>query len=142
LDRRVTANCTGKLQTRPLIRESAPLHKKKTPLSESASELYRPSDRRLSAKLVPTFTDRVYHVVSVTDQYGRILGFLDLAPLHEDYKFPTVIKICHGPQSLADTKTVWPTDRRLQNSLNLNKIYWQTTDPTSRQRGRPTETRQ
>jgi hypothetical protein len=26
---------------------------KKTPWSESASELYRPSDRRLSAKLVP-----------------------------------------------------------------------------------------
>jgi hypothetical protein len=27
-------------------------------LPESASELYRPSDRRLSAKLVPTFADR------------------------------------------------------------------------------------
>jgi hypothetical protein len=27
-------------------------------LDESASELYRPSDRRLSAKLVPTFADR------------------------------------------------------------------------------------
>jgi hypothetical protein len=30
---------------------------------ESASELYRPSDRRLSAKLVPTFADRGCHVV-------------------------------------------------------------------------------
>jgi hypothetical protein len=29
-----------------------------TPWPESVSELYRPSDRRLSAKLVPTFTDR------------------------------------------------------------------------------------
>jgi hypothetical protein len=48
-----------------------------TPRSESASELYYPSDRRLSAKLVPTFTDRKCHVVSVTDSYGRILGFLD-----------------------------------------------------------------
>jgi hypothetical protein len=38
---------------------------------------YRPSDRRLSAKLVPTFADRGCHVVSVTDPYGRILGFLD-----------------------------------------------------------------
>jgi hypothetical protein len=27
--------------------------------------------------LVPTFVDRVCHVVSVTDTYGRILGFLD-----------------------------------------------------------------
>jgi hypothetical protein len=31
---------------------------KKAPWSESASELYRPRDRSLSAKLVPTFTDR------------------------------------------------------------------------------------
>jgi hypothetical protein len=29
-----------------------------TPWPESASELYRPSDRRLSARLVPTFADR------------------------------------------------------------------------------------
>jgi hypothetical protein len=50
---------------------------KQTPWSESASELYRPSDRRLSEKLVPTFADRGCHVVSVTDPYGRILGFLD-----------------------------------------------------------------
>jgi hypothetical protein len=38
----------------------------KTTWPESASELYRPSDRRLSAKLVPTFADRMCHVVSVT----------------------------------------------------------------------------
>jgi hypothetical protein len=43
---------------------------------EPASEIYRPSDRRLS-KLVPTFTDRECHMVSVTDPNGRILGFLD-----------------------------------------------------------------
>jgi hypothetical protein len=36
-----------------------------------------PSYRRLSAKLVPTFADRECHVVSVTDPYDRILGFLD-----------------------------------------------------------------
>jgi hypothetical protein len=30
----------------------------KPPWPESASELYRPSDRRLSVKLVPTFSDR------------------------------------------------------------------------------------
>jgi hypothetical protein len=49
----------------------------KTPWPASASEIYRPSDRRLSAKLVPTFVDRGSHVVSVTVSYGRILGFLD-----------------------------------------------------------------
>jgi hypothetical protein len=31
----------------------------------------------LSAKWLPTFADRGCHVVSVTDPYGRILGFLD-----------------------------------------------------------------
>jgi hypothetical protein len=51
----------------------------KTPWPESASELYRPSNRHLSAKLAPTFADRGYHVVSVTDLYGSILGFLDRA---------------------------------------------------------------
>jgi hypothetical protein len=50
---------------------------KQTPWSESASELYRPSDCRLSAKWLPTFADRGCHVVSVTDSHGRILGFLD-----------------------------------------------------------------
>jgi hypothetical protein len=56
-----------------------PKTKKKnyTPWSESASELYRPSDRRLSATWLPTFADRGCHVVSVTDPYGRILDFLD-----------------------------------------------------------------
>jgi hypothetical protein len=44
---------------------------KKTLWSESASELYRPSDRRLSAKQLPTFADRRCHVVRVTDPYGR-----------------------------------------------------------------------
>jgi hypothetical protein len=50
---------------------------KKTLRPESASELYRPSDRRLSVKLVPTFVDGGFHVVSVTDPYGSVLGFLD-----------------------------------------------------------------
>jgi hypothetical protein len=49
---------------------------KKAPWSESESELYRPSDRRLSAKWLPIFANRVCHVISVTDHYGRILGFL------------------------------------------------------------------
>jgi hypothetical protein len=42
----------------------------------SVSELYRPSDRRLSTKLVPTLADRGCHVVSVKDPYSRNLGFL------------------------------------------------------------------
>jgi hypothetical protein len=50
-------------------------------LPESASEQYRPSDRRLSVKLVPAFVHREYHVVSVMDPYVRILDFLDRAEL-------------------------------------------------------------
>jgi hypothetical protein len=50
---------------------------KKTPCPESAIELYQPSDYRLSARLVPTFTDRGCSVVRVTDPYNRILNFLD-----------------------------------------------------------------
>jgi hypothetical protein len=42
-----------------------------------ASKLYRPSDRRFSAKLVPAFADRGCRVVSATDPHGRIFCFLD-----------------------------------------------------------------
>jgi hypothetical protein len=52
------------------------IEKKEAPWPESASELYRPRDRRLSAKKVPTFADRGCHVVSVADPCGRNLGFL------------------------------------------------------------------
>jgi hypothetical protein len=37
----------------------------------------RPSDRRLSVKLVPTFADRGCRMVSTKEPHGRILGFLD-----------------------------------------------------------------
>jgi CBS-domain-containing membrane protein len=36
-----------------------------------------PTERPLSARLVPTFADRGCHVLSATNPYGRILGFLD-----------------------------------------------------------------
>jgi hypothetical protein len=43
------------------------------------NELYLLRDRRLSAKLVPTYADRKWHVVSVTNPYGSILGFSSAA---------------------------------------------------------------
>jgi hypothetical protein len=55
-------------------------NKKQTPWRKSASELCRPSDRRLSAKLVlitEIIEDRGCYVDSMTNPYGRILGFLD-----------------------------------------------------------------
>jgi hypothetical protein len=42
------------------------------------SELYRLSNRRLSAKLVPTFEDKGCRVVSTIYPHGRILVFLEL----------------------------------------------------------------
>jgi hypothetical protein len=51
--------------------------KKQTPWPDSASEVYRPSDRRLSVKLVPTFADGGFRVVSTADHYGRNLELLD-----------------------------------------------------------------
>jgi hypothetical protein len=44
---------------------------------ESKSELYQRSVHCLSVKLVTTFEDRGSQVVTVTDPYGSILGFLD-----------------------------------------------------------------
>jgi hypothetical protein len=43
----------------------------KPPCPESAIELYRPSDLRLSTKLVPTFANRGCHLFSVTNPNGR-----------------------------------------------------------------------
>jgi hypothetical protein len=42
-----------------------------------SSELYRPSDRCMSAKLLPTFANRGCYVVSVTDPYCHILHIQD-----------------------------------------------------------------
>jgi hypothetical protein len=79
------------------------LGNKKTPWPESASELYLQSDRRFLTKLVPTFADtrRWWNVVSVTDPYGRILGFLDWIR----YYFFQV-----APQTVL-TRLSWPRSR-------------------------------
>jgi hypothetical protein len=49
---------------------------KQSPLLESATELYLPSDLRFSVKLVPTFTDRGCRLVSVTDPFSNIFTYL------------------------------------------------------------------
>jgi hypothetical protein len=64
--------------TRPFLRHPlGTTTNKQTPWPEFAGELYRQSNRSLSAKLVPTFVGRGCHVVNVTNFYCRILGFLD-----------------------------------------------------------------
>jgi hypothetical protein len=91
MDKRMFLTLPG-LELRPLCRPvrrqslyrlryprslSVCINKKQTPWLQSASELYQPSDRRLSAKLVPTLAGRGYRVVSATDPHSRNLGFLD-----------------------------------------------------------------
>jgi hypothetical protein len=49
---------------------------KQTQWPQSASKLYRKSDRRLSSKLMPTFADRGPSMVGATEPYSRILDFL------------------------------------------------------------------
>jgi hypothetical protein len=77
---------------------------KKNLWSLSASELCRPSDRRLSAKLVPTFEDGGCRVVSGTDPYGRILGFLDRSRYFFLLSsFSIVLMRLNGPRSRPST---------------------------------------
>jgi hypothetical protein len=92
---------------------------------ESAIELYRPSGRRrLSAKLVPTFADIECCVVSTTDLYDRILGFLNGHT--EDYFvlswfIPSVklrvLKFLKTPWPESASELYWQSDRRLSTKL-------------------------
>jgi hypothetical protein len=76
------------------------LKKKKTKWPESASELYHLNDRRLSAKLVPTFADRGCHMGSVMDSYDCILGLSRLEPLlFLSSSSLSVLKRLGGPHS-------------------------------------------
>jgi hypothetical protein len=76
----------------------------KTPWPESASELYRQNDRRFTAKLVTTFANRGFHVVSVTDLYDSILGFLDFLSSSSS----VVLKRLNGSRSRHTTsQKIW-----------------------------------
>jgi hypothetical protein len=74
------------------------------------------SGRRLLTKLVPTFAIRGCHVVSVTDPYGRILGFLDRSRYFLFQVAPQLYSIfwvdpVPDPQLLCSQK-LWPLDHR------------------------------
>jgi hypothetical protein len=58
-------------------RECRLWEKKKAKTKSKSSWPQSASDRLLLVKLVPTFAYRGCHMVSVTDPYGNILGFLD-----------------------------------------------------------------
>jgi hypothetical protein len=81
---------------------------KNTLWSESMSELYRPSDSSLSAKLVPTFADRGCHVISVTDPYDPYSRLSRPEPLlFLSSSSSIVLMRLSGPHSRPTTQEIW-----------------------------------
>jgi hypothetical protein len=98
---------------------------KYTPWPQSASELYRPSYRRSSAKLVPTFADEGCRVISATDPYDRILDFLALQLYSRGWVDPVPDPLLLGKSGRAGSRArdlwicsqeLWPLDRRAGHS--------------------------
>jgi hypothetical protein len=72
----------------------------KIPWPESASELYRPSYCSFSTKLVPTFADRGFHVINVTDPLRPYSRFSRPGPLLLLPSSPSVVlTTLSGPRS-------------------------------------------
>jgi hypothetical protein len=92
----------------------------KTLWPESSSELYRPNDRRLWVKLVPTFSDIGYHVVSVMEPYGRILGFLD--PCSHRMKRYLSRRTSLSPNIVEVTKSVSRNTTRMYKQKKQSKL--------------------
>jgi hypothetical protein len=67
------------------------------------------SDSHSLAKLVPAFVDKGYHVVSVTDPHGRILGFLDRSPYFFFHSSSIIVLTrLSGPRSRPTTsQKIW-----------------------------------
>jgi hypothetical protein len=78
-------------------------------LSPRANYIYRPSDRRLSAKLVQTFADRGCHVVSVTDPIRQYFRFSRPEPLlFLPSSSSVVLTSLSGPRSRpATSQEIW-----------------------------------
>jgi hypothetical protein len=74
-----------------------------TPWPKSASEVYLLSDRRLLTKLVRNFTDRGYHVVSVTARISRLKP-----PLFLSSSSSVVLTMLSGSRSRPTTsQKIW-----------------------------------
>jgi hypothetical protein len=83
------------------------------------------TDRRLSAKLVPTFADRGCHVVSAPNPHGRILGFLD------PNRYQNQPLTCHGTKDWH----VWSDSCFKQDRLRVNDTGGQAVRKTGREVG-------
>jgi hypothetical protein len=91
------------------------------PWPQSASELYRPCNRRL-AKLVSTFAARLSHVVSVTDHYWPYSRFSRPEPLLVPVSSSVVLTSLSVPRSRPaasqnpdlwiSSQELWPLDHK------------------------------
>jgi hypothetical protein len=93
-------------------------------------QVYRPSDRRLSAKLVSASADRECRVVSATDPYGRILYFLDQSSYYLFQVAPQLYSRCwvHPvPGPLVPRRSGVAGNRTLTSgSIASNSDHWTT----------------
>jgi hypothetical protein len=108
--------------------------KNQTPWPESVSELYQPSDRRLSAKLVPTFADRGSHVVSMTaDVFHCTEHSRDIIKVEKNSKLMTTLcalLLIWQPfkrpslyRMLIGTAEVWLHGKSINVTLKLQYSY-------------------
>jgi hypothetical protein len=130
----VTAFIIGHVNTEDEERSRRPTNKLRG-LSPRAND----TDRRLSVKLVPTFANRGRCVVSATNSYDRILGFLDRSRYFSFQVTPQLYSrgwVDPVPDSLLLRKSGRAGNRTgISGSLARNSDLW-TTEVVSR---RPTE---
>jgi hypothetical protein len=91
---------------------------KQPPWYESVSKLYRPSDRRLLAKLVPTLVGRGCRVVSAMDPHGRIFGSRPEPLLFLPSSSSMVLRGCVDP--VPDPLLL----RKSGSARNLTRNHW------------------
>jgi hypothetical protein len=116
-------------------------HKKETNCVASVREWTVPTERTPPGKLVSTFADRGYRVVSAKDLYGHILGFIDLsryfffqvaAHMHPRGWVDSVPDQCGSAGNLTldlwiCSLELWPLDQRGRYTylpLNGMRLVW------------------
>jgi hypothetical protein len=92
---------------------------RKTPWPESASELHLPSDRRLSAKSLPTFSERGCHVVSAADPLRPYSRFPRPEPLIFLSSISSIVLT-----RLSRPRSIPTTTQNIWQRLESNPDFW------------------
>jgi hypothetical protein len=95
--------------------------KQKTPWLLSASELHRPSDRRLSAKFVPTFAWSAQRILKAVN-----LGFLDRSRYFSIQVAPQ-LSSRGWVDPVPDPLLLWPLDHRVSRCTKQNNKHFERT---------------